>query len=281
VCNFWSCVLLRDGKILWSPKDSSHEAILAEHGISDDKLKDRDFVRLEVAPKDIFSRKKADWVFKVDEPGTLPAWYSDSPKKWGALVWKEWRKAMTETLWKLDLSAVEKVIQEVKHVGYFDMHGEVDPEWHMSYGETWGAAGVAAGAAAGGAAWVAAGAAARDAAWTAAGDAARDAAWTAAGDAAGGAAWVAAGAAARDAAWTAAGDAAWTAAGDAAWAAARDAAWAAAGDAALYVRILLVPSINEKHRKHAEARMDVWRRGYGLYCDVNGKLYVYGVKKEV
>jgi len=26
--------------------------------------------------------------------------------------------------------------------------------------------------------------------------------------------------------------------------------------------------------------MDVWRRGYGLRCDVNGTLYVYGLTKK-
>jgi hypothetical protein len=29
----------------------------------------------------------------------------------------------------------------------------------------------------------------------------------------------------------------------------------------------------------SDARMRVWKKGYGLSCDVNGKLYVYGVKK--
>ena len=229
MCNFWSCILLRDGRVLWSPKGSSHEAVLAEHGISDHKLKDRDFVRLEIAPQVIWSKKKNDWAFKVDEPGTLPAWYSDAPRKWEAVVWCEWRKAMMATLWKLNLSAIEGIVQEVKGIRYLDCHGEPLPEWHLSLAETWAAAGDAAG------------------------DAAR--------------------AAARVAAWDAARDAA----GDAA----RAAAWVAAWDAALYAMILLVPSIDEKHRKHAEARMDVWRRGYGLLCDVDGKLYVYGIKKEV
>jgi hypothetical protein len=27
--------------------------------------------------------------------------------------------------------------------------------------------------------------------------------------------------------------------------------------------------------KHAEARMEVWKKGYGLRCDANDKLYVY------
>jgi hypothetical protein len=30
---------------------------------------------------------------------------------------------------------------------------------------------------------------------------------------------------------------------------------------------------------HAKARMEVWKAGFGLKCDVNGKLFVYGVKK--
>jgi hypothetical protein len=109
-------------------------------------------------------------------------------------------------------------------------------------------------------------AAARDETRAAARDAARDAAWAAA--------WVAA----RDAAWAAAGDAAWVAARDAAWAAAgvaaRDAAWAAA----LWARVLVVRDLlgdDSPHVQHAAARTDVWRRGYGLLCDVEGELYVY------
>jgi hypothetical protein len=27
--------------------------------------------------------------------------------------------------------------------------------------------------------------------------------------------------------------------------------------------------------KHARARWDVWQRGFGLLCDVNGVFYVY------
>jgi hypothetical protein len=31
-----------------------------------------------------------------------------------------------------------------------------------------------------------------------------------------------------------------------------------------------------EHRAHAAARWDVWQRGYGLVCDVDGVLYTYG-----
>lgn len=115
--------------------------------------------------------------------------------------------------------------------------------------------------------------------------AARDAAWAAAraaaGDAAGAAARDAAGDAARDAAWDAALDAALDATRAAAWAAAwdaaRDAALDAAWDAALYARGMIVADLKleSKHRTHIKQRMEVWQKGYGLLCDVDGVLYVY------
>jgi hypothetical protein len=45
---------------------------------------------------------------------------------------------------------------------------------------------------------------------------------------------------------------------------------------------MVVSDINykgkEKHEAHAKARMEVWKKGYGLYGDINGKLYVYAKK---
>ena len=55
--------------------------------------------------------------------------------------------------------------------------------------------------------------------------------------------------------------------------AARDAAWDAA------IQICPPNSIVQKHINHMAARMEVWRRGYELYCDFNGELYVYAVRK--
>jgi hypothetical protein len=88
--------------------------------------------------------------------------------------------------------------------------------------------------------------------------------------------WDAARAAARAAAWDAAGDAR-AAAWDAAWGAARAAAW----DAALMARYVICTDlkIDPKHIKHVNDRWEVWKRGYALLCDINGVLYVYGVKK--
>ena len=220
MCKFWSAILTREGKVLWDRNMSSHEELIRKNNLNDGELKNRGFVRIEITPKDITSKKKGDWSYKVDEPSTIPDWYQNDPLAQEKIVWKEWKMAMEETLWKLQLDKLQAIIDGIKAIKYLDCHGEVDPSWHLYYGKTWVAARVAA--------WDAAG----DAAWDAAGDAAGVDARVAAGDAAGDAAGAPARYAAGAAAWDAAGDAARAAAWDVARAAAWDVARAAAGDAA-------------------------------------------------
>ena len=81
-------------------------------------------------------------------------------------------------------------------------------------------------------------------------------------------------AAARTAVWDAARIAAAAGAARAGAAAAGAAAVAAAWDAAWDAQAKIV-KLKGKHAKHLCDRMDVWKRGYGLLCDVNGVLYVY------
>jgi hypothetical protein len=114
--------------------------------------------------------------------------------------------------------------------------------------------------------------AAESAARSAAESAARSAAESAARSAAESAAWSAARSAAESAAWSAARSAAWSAARSAAESAARSAAWSAALLASVSVT---EDVIDPAHVTHAKARMDVWRKGYGLVTDVGGVLYVY------
>ena len=250
MCNFWSCIITRNRKVFWDKDSNSHEDHIRSAGLKDDKVEDREFVRIEVTPKKpeaLFVKAKTHWELTVDEEGTLPKWYTKNKALMEDLVWREWRKAMQETLWKLDLTAAKKTIAEVKAIDYFSLKGKPKKSWEMFYGKDWGAA--------------------REATWDAAGEAAREAAWSAAWNAA------------REATWSAAWEAAREAAREAAWDAAGEAAGEAARDAILLCRCRLA-RVKGKHLKHAEERMEVWRRGYGLYCDVNGKLYVYGVKKE-
>lgn len=57
----------------------------------------------------------------------------------------------------------------------------------------------------------------------------------------------------------------------------RDAAGAAAGAAALLARCELAffEDKTNEHLIHSLKRWDVYQRGYGIVCDVNGVLYVY------
>ena len=249
MCEFFSCLITKQGKCVWDRNTASHEELVAKAGLADGKLKDREFVRCELTPEkpmDFFS-PASEWTFKVDEEGTLPKWFNERRAEQAA------RKAVGECLKPLNLKEVKRFIDSIPRVKFYSMNTPVKKEWVHSTGEN----------------WVAAGNAARDAAWNAAGNAAGDAAWNTA--------WNAAWNAARDAAGNAAGNAA----RDAAWNAARDAAGNAAGNAGLLARCLLAKDkLGAKHLKHARARWAVWKRGYGLRCDVNGKLYTYGLNKK-
>jgi len=196
MCNFWTCILTRDLRVLWDRDIKGHEELIAKFKLKDTTLEDCDFVRLEIVPDKLISKKPSDWSYKVDEAGTLPKWYSQHRAAMEAIVWKEWKQAMKKTLWKFDLTIIEKVIKEIKSIPYLKMTGKIDASWHVSYGKTW------------------------------------------------------------------------------------DAAW----DARLYCLVKLAVSAKAKiavrHVRHANARMEVWRRGYALKCDVNGKLYVYAKKAD-
>jgi hypothetical protein len=39
--------------------------------------------------------------------------------------------------------------------------------------------------------------------------------------------------------------------------------------------VLTIWITTPKHKKHLRDRWDVWKRGYGLVCDVGGVLYTY------
>jgi hypothetical protein len=44
--------------------------------VKDDKLEDRDFVRIELWPTDSLTSKNPNhWIFNVDEKSTLPEWF--------------------------------------------------------------------------------------------------------------------------------------------------------------------------------------------------------------
>ncbi|MCK9578809.1 hypothetical protein M0R01_05000 [bacterium] len=85
MCNFYSCIVDRKLNILDAIElDDSHETIITNLKLKDNKLKDRDIVRLEITPDIEKLTKKFDkkiWTYKVDEEKTLPDWYTKNEKK--------------------------------------------------------------------------------------------------------------------------------------------------------------------------------------------------------
>ena len=64
---------------------NDHQPLVEKLGLRDDKLLDRNFVRIEMLPlKSLTSTKYEDWEFKVDEEGTLPGWFEEDIE-----IWKE------------------------------------------------------------------------------------------------------------------------------------------------------------------------------------------------
>lgn len=60
-----------------------------------------------------------------------------------------------------------------------------------------------------------------------------------------------------------------------------DAVEDAVGDAILMTSLILSPAgtFDENSIDHMAARMEVWKRGYALQCEIDGVFYVYGMKK--
>jgi len=94
MCNFFSCICLKDGKVLYKHKVNSHDILLWLHGVKDETA-DREkmlFARVEITPPDgDLAKPLKQWEFKVDEKIT-PSWWSSKYKKacWNAL--KEYMK---------------------------------------------------------------------------------------------------------------------------------------------------------------------------------------------
>jgi hypothetical protein len=96
MCNFWSAILTRDGRVLWDKEIVNHTELITKFGLTDTKLLDRDFVRIEITPKNILSKKKSDWTYKLDEEKTAPDWYANDPARMEKTVWKEWKNMLSQ-----------------------------------------------------------------------------------------------------------------------------------------------------------------------------------------
>ena len=155
-------------------------------------------------------------------------------------------------------------IASIPKTRFYKPDGKPKKEWKIFYGDTWDSA--------------------RNSALDSARDSARNSAWYSARDSAWDSAWYSARNSALDSAWYSARDSAWDSALDSARNSALDSARDSARDSALLASFIIVDDLKfkdkKKHYDHAKARWEVWQKGYGLLCDVDGVLYVYAVKPK-
>ena len=99
MCNAFSCVVLKNKKVVWNFGTDSHDDLLRSANIPDDS---RDpvtikFCRIEISPKNKdYLNPIAKYIFKVDIDFT-PAWWTEDHEK---AAWKAFQK------WKKQLDAV-------------------------------------------------------------------------------------------------------------------------------------------------------------------------------
>jgi len=67
MCKYWSGIVTKDGKVLFTEEDS-HEEVIRRSALKDCSLENREFVRIEVENGDMKN-------YHVDETDTLPTWY--------------------------------------------------------------------------------------------------------------------------------------------------------------------------------------------------------------
>ena len=100
MCQFFSCIITKDLKVHWSKRTMAHEDLLSELRLEDKKLEERDFVKIEIAPKNNakMTRDRNDWVYIIDEERTLPNWYDENVVKCQAACWKAWQESIEACL---------------------------------------------------------------------------------------------------------------------------------------------------------------------------------------
>jgi hypothetical protein len=78
----------------------AHEDLVAEVKLEDKKLEERDFVRIEISPKDIqkATRNRDDWNFKLDENKSIPSWYEKNVVAAQKACWEGWQESIQVNL---------------------------------------------------------------------------------------------------------------------------------------------------------------------------------------
>ncbi|GAG39394.1 unnamed protein product, partial [marine sediment metagenome] len=76
ICKAFSCIVSKRKKVTWKLNIDGHSELIDKAGYKDDE-DCRNFVRVEIAPKNGSYLSPDTWVFKIDET-ERPRWFSPS-----------------------------------------------------------------------------------------------------------------------------------------------------------------------------------------------------------
>ena len=81
MCEFYSCIVTKTGNVLDSEMSDSHEHIIKENNLKDDKIINRTWCRIEITPPNFkFDAPLNEWNYRIDEPENID-WHTEKHKK--------------------------------------------------------------------------------------------------------------------------------------------------------------------------------------------------------
>ena len=85
MCNYKSGIVTRDGQVFVEIDTDSHEEIVNRHKLHEGTTADpwANYVSAECLPRrDLLSRRREDWDYRLDEPDRKPAWYAEDEARY-------------------------------------------------------------------------------------------------------------------------------------------------------------------------------------------------------
>ena len=108
MCDFFSCILGKDGRVYWDPMLDAHEDIIEKHGLKEADDTKR-WVRIEATPQDydLFNHDPGNWLVKVDQL-SMPEWYERQTKHYEGII----RSLLVDEVFK-KIFAINKIDEPI------------------------------------------------------------------------------------------------------------------------------------------------------------------------
>ena len=164
MCNAFSCLIHRDGKVYWKAGIDSHSNLVEHFRLKDDKKElDADFVKVELTPDEGYLHPEGRWTPKIDQ-GQTPHWWKDSMLMRADKALEEWKQ---EVYSKIDLEGARNPVKpweiEPRRLGKSRL--ALLKEWASVWDSVWASVGASVWASVGASVWASVGASVGDSVW--------------------------------------------------------------------------------------------------------------------